>query len=241
MDVSYFIAQGVDCPRQPHDRRRFAASTRSRRNPRALDRCRLPGISGAYLWPCGMLVLPRRGAGREAPARPSRTWRSGIRASLWPLPLAPNFAAASRVWLGHAHRRPTCGAGKGQPCFRVVSGNVKELRRLHRSPAPVKKPSTRARHARQAHKDAQDLGTIIPVHPTRLRVDRSPRLAAGQVYATHTGKLYHPVWCIVVATKWDTDPDGLVLIAEKWYLTAVWRSRSRNRWRLRRILCPDPN
>ena len=109
---------------------------------------------------------------------------------------------------------PTCGAGKGQPCFRVVSGNVRELRRLHRSPAPVKKPSTRARHARQAHKDAQDLGTIIPVHPTRLRVDQSPRLAAGQVYATHTGKLYHPAWCIVVATKWDNDPDGLVLIAE---------------------------
>jgi hypothetical protein len=34
------------------------------------------------------------------------------------------------------------------------------------------------------------------------------------VYATRTGKLYHPAWCIVVATKWDNDPDGLVLIAE---------------------------
>lgn len=109
---------------------------------------------------------------------------------------------------------PTCGAGKGQPCFRVASGNVRELRRLHRTPAPAKRPSTRAGHARQAYKDAQDLGKIIPVHPTRLRMDRSPRLAAGQVYATYTGTLYHPAWCTVVATKWDTDPDGLVLIAE---------------------------
>lgn len=74
---------------------------------------------------------------------------------------------------------PTCGAGKGQPCFRVVSGNVKELRRLHHTPAPAKKPSTRSEHARQAYKDAQDLGPIIPFHPTRLRGARGIPVAAN--------------------------------------------------------------
>lgn len=109
---------------------------------------------------------------------------------------------------------PTCGAGKGRPCFRVASGNIRELHRLHRTPPPPKRPRTRAGYVRQAFKDAQDLGPIIKVHPTRLRVDRSPRLEPGQVYATYTGTLYHPAWCVVVATKWDNDPDGLVLIAK---------------------------
>ncbi|WP_157372511.1 hypothetical protein [Arthrobacter sp. Soil736] len=85
---------------------------------------------------------------------------------------------------------------------------------MHRSPAPAKKPTTRVGHVRQVYKDAQDLGPIIPVHPTRLRLDRSPRLAPGQVYVTRTGTLYHSAWCTVVAHKWDNDPDGLILIAE---------------------------
>lgn len=109
---------------------------------------------------------------------------------------------------------PTCGAVKGRPCISVASGKTRELRRLHRTPPPPKHPKTRAGYVRQAFEDAQDLGPIIKVNPSRLRVDRSPRLEPGLVYATYTGTLYHPAWCIVVATKWDNDPDGLVLIAE---------------------------
>ncbi|WP_230120414.1 hypothetical protein [Arthrobacter sp. Bi83] len=60
----------------------------------------------------------------------------------------------------------------------------------------------------QIYKDVQDLGPIIPVHPTRLRLDRSRRLAPGQVYVTRTGTLYHPPGVRSSPANGTTTPAG---------------------------------
>lgn len=117
---------------------------------------------------------------------------------------------------------PTCGAGKGSPCFdNTPGGGLKKLSRTHRAPAaPQRSAGSRksanktVRSARQAYQKADELGPIIPVRPTRLRMDRSPRLGPGQVYVMRSGAVYHPAWCSIVAAKWDSDPEGLLLIAD---------------------------
>lgn len=109
---------------------------------------------------------------------------------------------------------PTCGAGKGESCFVNVPGRgLRNLAKTHRSAASGKRPGGATSNAvARAHKTTEALGPITPVHPTRLRVDRSPRLGPGQVYVMRTGTVFHPAWCAVVAAKWDTDPEGLLLI-----------------------------
>lgn len=68
--------------------------------------------------------------------------------------------------------------------------------------------------AKQAFDAAQELGSIIPVEPAGLGPDGSPQLGRGQVFVMKTGKVFHPAWCSIVGAKWDTDPRGLVVIAE---------------------------
>ena len=57
------------------------------------------------------------------------------------------------------------------------------------------------------------LGVIEPVEPARRRVDGSPQAGPGQVYATPSGMVFHPGWCRIIGAKWDTDPDGVLVIA----------------------------
>nr|WP_043795033.1 hypothetical protein [Pseudarthrobacter chlorophenolicus] len=99
---------------------------------------------------------------------------------------------------------------------------MRKLSRTHRAAAAPKQgagsrssATKTVRSAKQAYQKAEELGPIIPVRPTRLRMDRSPRLEAGQVYVMKTGTVYHPAWCSIVAAKWDSDPEGLLLITEE--------------------------
>lgn len=110
---------------------------------------------------------------------------------------------------------PTCGAGKGQPCFTNVPGRgLRNLPKTHRTAAAAKRPGgPTATAVSRAHQTAQELGPIVTVQPSAFRSDRSPRLGYGQVYVMRTGTVFHPAWCAIVADKWDNDPKGLLVIA----------------------------
>ncbi|WP_458115962.1 hypothetical protein [Arthrobacter sp. D2-10] len=69
------------------------------------------------------------------------------------------------------------------------------------------------RNSRQAHQRAAELGELQPMEPASRRVDGSPRVGTEQVYVTRTGTVFHPAWCSSVADKWDTHPEGLLVIA----------------------------
>ena len=110
---------------------------------------------------------------------------------------------------------PSCGAGKGQSCFEPVPGRgLKTLTRTHRALAAAKRPGgATANGVDRAYKAAAELGPIVPVSPTLVRSDGSPRLDSGQVYVMRTGTVFHPAWCAIVGANWDDDPEGLLLIA----------------------------
>jgi len=79
----------------------------------------------------------------------------------------------------------------------------------------TKRMSQRTRKAAaRAYRDAEALGPLRPVEPHALGPDASPRTGPGQVYATRTGTVYHPRWCEIVGQKWDSDPQGLLVVMQ---------------------------
>lgn len=66
----------------------------------------------------------------------------------------------------------------------------------------------------RAYEKAKDLVNLEPVEPAFRRTDGSPQVGPGQVYATRTGEVFHPAWCIAVGTAWDNKPEALLVIAE---------------------------
>jgi hypothetical protein len=110
---------------------------------------------------------------------------------------------------------PSVRSRQRAPCFENVPGKgLRDLGKTHRSAPPQKQRGKSVRSAKQAFDAAQELGPITPVEPAGLGPDGSPRLGRGQVFVMKTGKVFHPAWCSVVGTKWDSDPKGLVVVAE---------------------------
>jgi hypothetical protein len=71
------------------------------------------------------------------------------------------------------------------------------------------------RYVRRAAERVRDLGELKVVEPAgRHPADGAPLLGPGQVYATWTGRKYHPFWCDAVADKWDNDPHNLLVIEQ---------------------------
>jgi len=78
-----------------------------------------------------------------------------------------------------------------------------------------KRPARKTRRfVAQAYEDAKRLGPLRPVEAAARRSDGSPQAVPGQVYATWTGQVYHPVWCKIVGNLWDQTPSGLLVILE---------------------------
>lgn len=86
------------------------------------------------------------------------------------------------------------------------------IARLRRSSMPRISKRTK-RTIAAVYEKAKGLGPIVPVAPvSRHSADGSPVIGATQAYVTFTGEVYHPLWCRIVADKWDNDPNKLVVI-----------------------------
>ena len=76
----------------------------------------------------------------------------------------------------------------------------------------VRKAKGRGFRNKAALAKVQEMGELRPVPPAAERVDGSPLLAPGQVYATPYGTKYHVGWCQVVADRWDEQPGRVLVI-----------------------------